>query len=71
MATNLVGPMPTEQEICCSSATTARTYSPISTGEPNIRRAPVTSRYASSIDAASTMEVTERNTAPMPADTAL
>ena len=44
LATNLVGPMPTEQVICCSSATTARTYSPIAAAEPNIRTEPVRSR---------------------------
>jgi hypothetical protein len=59
LATNLVGPMPTEQVICCSSDTTARTYSPICAGPPNIRTAPVRSRNASSIDADSTTALTD------------
>ena len=71
LAMNLLGPMPTEQVICCSSATTARRCSPIAEGAPNIRTEPVTSRYASSIEAASTTEETERNTATMAFDTAV
>ena len=70
LATNLVGPMPTEQVICCSSATTARTCSPITAGGPNIRVEPVRSRYASSIEADSTTEVTDWNTATMALETA-
>ncbi len=68
---NLLGPMPTEQVICCSSATTARTYSPISAGGPNIRTEPVTSRYASSMEAASTTDEIDRKTSTMPLDTAV
>ena len=71
LATNLVGPIPTEQVICCSSATTARTYSPICVGLPNIRTAPVRSKKASSIDADSTTEVTDRKTATIALDTAV
>jgi hypothetical protein len=63
--------MPTEQVICCSSATTARTYSPIAVGEPNIRIDPVMSKKASSMDADSTTEVTEPKTAAMAWDTAV
>ena len=44
LATNLVGPMPTEQVICCSSETIARTCSPITAGAPSIRVEPVRSR---------------------------
>ena len=71
MATNFVGPMPTEQVICCSSATTARTYSPMLAGRPNMLTDPVRSRKASSMDADSTTAVTEPNTAAMALETAV
>jgi hypothetical protein len=67
----LVGPIPTEQVICCSSATTARTYSPICDGLPNIRTAPVRSKKAASIDADSTTDVTDRKTATIAFDTSV
>ena len=63
MATNLLGPMPTEQVICCSSATTARSVSPIWTALPKSRVEPVTSRKASSMEAASTTGVNWSKTA--------
>ncbi len=69
-ATNFVGPMPTEQVICCSSATTARTCSPIWAGLPCILIEPVMSRNASSIEADSTIEVTDPKTLTIALDTA-
>ena len=70
LATNLLGPMPTEQVICCSSATVARRRSPIATAEPCIRSAPVTSRNASSTEADSTTALTELNTSTIAFETA-
>ena len=69
LARNFVGATPTEQVIPCSSAMRARIHSPIQPGRPRRRRAPDTSRNASSSDSGSTSGVTDRNTAMTPADT--
>ena len=69
MARNFVGATPTEQVMPCSSATRARIHSPIQAGRPSRRRAPETSRNASSSDSGSTSGVTDRKTAITPADT--
>jgi hypothetical protein len=71
LATNFDGPMPTEQVMSCSSATTARIRSPMAAGGPNIRTDPVRSRKASSIDADSTVAETVAKTAVMERETAV
>ena len=70
LATNLLGPIPTEQVMCCSSAMVARSRSPIATAEPCIRSAPVTSMNASSTDADSTTALNELNTSTIALETA-
>jgi hypothetical protein len=60
---NLVEATPTEQVIPCSSAIVSRIRWAIWRGVPNRRRAPDTSRNASSRDSGSTIGVTLANTA--------
>src|SRR5207302_10948801 len=62
LATSLVPDTPTEQDRPSSSATRLRTAEATSAPEPNRRRAPVTSRKASSKAIPSTRGVKERKT---------
>lgn len=59
-ATNLLGATPTEQVSPCSAVTRARIRRAMAAGGPNNRRAPVTSRNASSRESGSTSGVTSR-----------
>jgi len=70
-ATNLVGATPTEQVMPCSSCTCARIISAIARGGPWVRRAPETSRKASSRPSTSTREVIAVNSSMTEADTSV
>jgi hypothetical protein len=66
----LFSAMPTEQVICCCSATWCRIRFPMVTGEPSSLVAPETSRNASSSDSGWTSGVTEAKIAMTSFDTA-
>jgi hypothetical protein len=70
LATNLVAAMPTEQVMPCSAAICSRISAAIRVGGPSRRRAPLTSRKASSTLTCSTSEVVLRSTSITRADTA-
>ncbi len=68
-ATNLVAPTPTEHVIPCSSAIRSRSIRAMPVGVPRRRRAPATSRNASSRLRGSTNGVIERKISMTPRDT--
>ena len=68
-ATNFVAAMPTEQVTSHSARTRSRIRAAMCVGGPSLRRAPETSRKASSILTCSTRTVTSRSTAMTPSDT--
>ncbi len=68
LATNIDGATPTEQVSCSCEATLARMAAATRTGDPRRRRAPVTSRNASSRDSGWTIGVTSRKIAMIAAD---
>jgi hypothetical protein len=67
----VVAATPTEQLMPCSSAIRVRSCSATCAGLPSRRRAPDTSRNASSSDIASTSGVTDRKVSITAADTAV
>ena len=71
LAMNLDGATPTEQVSPCSASIWRRMAAPIQAGDPSRRRAPDTSRKASSRASGSTTGVTDRNTAMTCLDTSL
>ena len=69
LATNFVAATPTEQVICCSSATRLRMRVAIAAGLPSRRTAPATSRNASSRLSGSTYGVIDRKISITPRET--
>ena len=69
LASEVVAAPPTVQAMPCSSATRARMSSATARGPPRRRRAPRTSRKASSSDTGSTSGVTDRKISITPRDT--
>lgn len=69
-AISLVGAMPTEHGMPCSSATSARISSPTCSGSPSSRRVPVMSRKPSSSDTFSTCGVMVAKIANTPSEAA-
>ncbi len=70
LARNLFTAMPTEQVMPCCSATLARISAPMAAGGPSRRKAPDTSRNASSSDSGSTSGVIVRKMPMTSFDTA-
>ena len=69
LATNFVVATPTEHVTPWAATTCARIIAAIAAGEPSRRRAPATSRNASSSDSGSTSGVTSRKIDITPFDT--